>query len=63
MEIQLDHSIDRQEVKKITIFTGNVEYNISINKFGMLLINKEQYGSEPSGIAIHPRVSNEICIE
>jgi len=48
------------EVKKIKIFTQNKEFTIYIDKFGELIVNKEQYGKEESGIVVRPKVSNEI---
>jgi hypothetical protein len=60
MEIQIDRNEDRMVVSKIQIFIGNKEFTISIDKFGELIINKEQYGQEESGIIVRPKVSNEI---
>lgn len=60
MEIQIDRNEERLEVKKIMIFTQNKEFTIYIDKFGELIVNKEQYGNEESGIVVRPKVSNEI---
>jgi hypothetical protein len=62
MEIQIDRNEERLEVKKIIIFTKNKEFTIYIDKFGELIINKEQYGNEESGIVVRPKVSNEIGV-
>lgn len=60
MEIEIDRNQERISVKKIKIFIQNKEFTLYIDKFGELIVNKEQFGSEESGIAIRPRVSNEI---
>jgi hypothetical protein len=60
MEIQIDRNEERLEVKKIMIFTQNKEFTIYIDKFGELIVNKEQYGNEESGIVVSPKVSNEV---
>ena len=62
MEIQIDRNEERLEVKKIMIFTQNKEFTIYIDKFGELIVNKEQYGNEESGIIVRPKVSNEIGV-
>jgi hypothetical protein len=62
MEIQIDRNEERVEVKKIMIFTQNKEFTIYIDKLGELIINKEQYGNEESGIIVRPKVSNEIRV-
>jgi hypothetical protein len=60
MEIQIDRNEERLEVKKIVIFNQNKEFTIYIDKFGELIVNKEQYGNEESGIVVRPKVSNEV---
>jgi hypothetical protein len=62
MEIQIDRKEERMLVKKIKILLQDKEFTISIDKFGELIINKEQYGSEESGIVVRPKVSNEIGV-
>lgn len=62
MEIEMDGNGNRIQVKKIEIFTQNKEFTIYINKFDELIINKEQYGDGDTGIAVKPRVSNEISL-
>jgi len=62
MEIKIDRNEEKLEVKKIMIFTKNKEFTIYIDKFGELIINKEQYGNEESGIIVRPKVSNEIGV-
>ena len=60
MEIQIDRNEERLTVRKITVFTGNKEFEIEIDKFGELIITKEQYGEEESGMIIRPKVSNVV---
>ena len=62
MEIQIDRNEERLLVKKIMIFTQNKEFILYIDKFGELIINKQQYGKDESGIVIRPKVSNEIGV-
>ena len=62
MEIKIDRNEERLEVKRIMIFTQNKEFTIYIDKFGELIINKEQYANEESGIIVRPKVSNEISV-
>lgn len=62
MEIKIDRNEEKLEVKKIMIFTKNKEFTIYIDKFGELIVNKEQYGNEESGIIVRPKVSNEIGV-
>lgn len=63
MEIQIDRNEERLLVKKIIIFTQNKEFIIYIDKFGELIVNKEQYGNDESGIIVRPKVSNEIGLQ
>lgn len=62
MEIQIDRNEERLTVRKITVFTGNKEFEIEIDKFGELIITKEQYGEEESGMIIRPKVSNVVGV-
>ncbi len=62
MEIEINHSDERLIIDRITIFTQNKEFVIYIDKFNELIINKQQYGKEESGIVVRPKVSNEISI-
>lgn len=62
MEIKIDRNEEKLEVKRIMIFTKNKEFTIYIDKFGELIVNKEQYGNEESGIIVRPKVSNEIGV-
>ena len=62
MEIQIDRNEERLTVRKITVFTGNKEFEIEIDKFGELIITKEQYGKEESGMIVRPKVSNFVGV-
>jgi hypothetical protein len=62
MEISIDRSDEKVEVGHITIYNGDVEYRISINKFNELQVQKQQYGEGEGAIIIKPSVSNEIRI-
>lgn len=62
MKIQLDRNKEFLDVKKVTIVMDNKEFEISVNKFGQLEINK-CYSEEDGALKIIPSVSNEIRIE
>ena len=62
MEIQIDRNEERLTVRKITVFTDNKEFEIEIDKFGELIITKEQYGEEESGMIVRPKVSNVVGV-
>lgn len=62
MEIQLNRNEERLDVKKITIFNGNAEFEIELSKFDEIVIRKEEFGEGESSIVIKPNVSNEIRI-
>lgn len=53
-----------QEVGKITVLlSDDVEYRVSVNQFGELVINKSQMGAGESSIILLPSVSNEIRLK
>ncbi|MCT3817863.1 hypothetical protein HZP37_14580 [Elizabethkingia anophelis] len=62
MKIQLDRNKEFLDVKKVTIVMDNKEFEISVNKFGQLEINK-CYSEEDGALKIIPSVSNEIRVE
>ena len=62
MNIQIDRNNEKQEVNKITVFLNDVEIEINVNKFGELVVNKQQYGEGESSLVIKPSMSNEIRI-
>ena len=52
--------VDTNSNKIIVELNNDVSYHISINKFGELLVQKQQYGDGESAIILKPSVSNEI---
>jgi hypothetical protein len=54
--------IDGREPRKISIQNGSTEYDLSINNFGELVINKSYTENQETAIIIKPSVSNEIRI-
>ncbi|MDV3882968.1 hypothetical protein CMU04_06505 [Elizabethkingia anophelis] len=62
MKIQLDRNKETIEVNKVTIIMDDKEFEISINKFGQLELNKG-YSEGDTAIKIIPYMSNEIRIE
>ncbi|MCL1655463.1 hypothetical protein M2T79_02560 [Elizabethkingia miricola] len=62
MKIQLDRNKENIEVKKVTIIMDDKEFEISINKFGQLELNK-CHSEGDTAIKIIPYMSNEIRVE
>jgi len=62
MEIQIDRKEKKLTVNKIIISNGDIEFEISIDKFGELTITKEHYGEGESGLIVRPKVSNVVGI-
>jgi len=60
MEVSIDREENRLNCRIITISIENKEFIIQVDKFGNLVINKQNYGEGESSIVIIPRVSNEI---
>ena len=60
MELSIDREEKRLNCRTVTISTENKEFIIQVDKFGNLVINKQNYGEGESSIVIIPRVSNEI---
>ena len=51
------------EAKRLKIaLNKDVEFNIDINKFGELVIRKQNFGNGEGSIMIMPSVSNEIRV-
>ncbi len=51
------------EHEKITIIIdSDTEFNIHLNKFGELVVNKSHFGSKSGAIKITPQSSNEIIL-
>jgi len=63
MKTQIKRDAEFIETEKILIEVGSVDFRISVNKFGELVINKYQKGEQETGIIIMPSVSNEIRIK
>lgn len=64
MKINIDKTESFIDVNKVVIQTNeDVEFTISIDKFGNLVVNKQQYGDGDGNINIIPRVSNEISLK
>ena len=63
MLIQTEREAEFTEVKDVTILVGEVEFIMTINKFGQLVVTKIQYGVGEGSISIVPQVSNQIIIK
>lgn len=50
------------DIDKITIRIDTVDFRISVNKFGDLIVNKFQNGDGESAVIILPNVSNEVRV-
>lgn len=58
---RVERNIKLDRDKKLTLsLNEDVDFLISKNRFGELVINKQQYGASCSEILIKPSVSNEI---
>lgn len=63
MNFKIGNSDELHTSNSVTIvLNDDVEFRITKNKFGELVIQKEQYGDGESCILIRPSVSNEIKI-
>ena len=63
VSLKINRDDERIIVNKITVYTKNKEFNIHIDQFGELIINKEEYDNGcKSSIIVRPKVSNEIGI-
>ncbi len=63
MEIIIGRNEQTIQAKKITIkLNDDIEFDISINNFGELVVNKGQFGPGTGDLIIKPSVSNEIRI-
>lgn len=55
---------EKIEISRIEIIiTDDVKFNISLNKFNELVINKTNYGEGSGSISIEPHMSNEIYLK
>jgi hypothetical protein len=63
MKVNLEGKTDSfEEIKKVIIQIGDVDFRITENNLGDLVINKFQLGDGESAIVIIPKVSNEIRV-
>ena len=62
MTIKLDNDDNKQlNIRKVTVLLNDdVEYQISINKFGELVVQKHNFADGEGSIVLKPSVSNEI---
>lgn len=61
MKIIIGNNEQTIEPRRITVVIGkDVEFEISVNQFNELVINKGQFGEGETAILIKPSVSNEI---
>jgi hypothetical protein len=60
MKVSINREENTLNCRTVTISTENKEFIIQVDKFGNLVINKQNYGEGESSIVIIPRVSNEI---
>lgn len=60
MKVIIGNNESEFEARKITIVVGNVEFEIKVNNFKQLVVNKQNYGDGESELIIKPSVSNEI---
>jgi len=60
MEVSINREENTLNCRTVTISTENKEFIIQVDKFGNLVINKQNYGEGESSIVIIPKVSNEI---
>lgn len=63
MKVQLNRDGEFIDLAKITIKIDDVDFRLSLNNFGDLVINKWQNGGGSGSISIIPNVSNEIIIQ
>ena len=66
MKIRLERGLNEQtfESDRVYIEHEDVQYTISINKFGGIILNKVNYSNEGEDtLTIQPSVSNEIRIK
>lgn len=62
-EFRIGNNDEKHTCSSITVILNeDIEFRIGVNKFGELVIQKEQYGEGETSIIIRPSVSNEIRI-
>lgn len=63
MEVRTKRGEEFTEVSTVTIRLGEVDFRITENKFGGIIVLKIQHGEETNDIMITPNVANEIRIK
>ena len=69
MKATVINSISKEEftifenASKIKIEIDDIEFRLSVNQFGDLVINKMNFGEGSTSIIIEPKVSNEIILK
>ncbi len=62
MKVKLDNNKEQElDVRKVTVMLDDdIEYQISVNQFGELVVQKQNFGEGEGSIVLKPSVSNEI---
>ena len=62
MRVKLDNNNEQElDVRKVTVLLDDdIEYQISVNQFGELVVQKQNFGEGEGSIVLKPSVSNEI---
>ena len=69
MKATVINSISKEEftifenASKIKIEIDDVEFRLSVNPFGELVVNKMNWGEGSTSLIIQPRVGNEIILK
>lgn len=69
MKATVINSISKEEftifenASKVKIEIDDIEFRISVNKFGELVVNKMNFGEGSPALIIEPNVSNEIILK
>ena len=52
-----------ENASKVKIEIDEIEFRISVNQFGELVVNKMNFGEGSTSLMIQPRVGNEIILK
>ena len=69
MKATVINSISKEEftifenASKVKIEIDEIEFRISVNQFGELVVNKMNFGEGSTSLMIQPRVGNEIILK
>lgn len=69
MKATVINSISKEEftifenASKVKIEIDDIEFRISVNQFGELVVNKMNFGEGNTSLIIQPRVGNEIILK